>query len=135
MEKSCGVILYTIKNGKRHYLLIQSKDGIVGFPKGHIEENESEKECAIRECKEETGIDCSLHAFFRKSITYTLQNGKVKEVVFFVGKYENQVPCHMDGFEKFEYLSVKYEQTLKLLTFDNLKIIFEEAEKFLRMVS
>ena len=55
MEKSCGVVLYTYKLGKRNYLLIK-KDNIYGFPKGHIEENETEKECAIRECFEETSI-------------------------------------------------------------------------------
>ena len=61
--KRCGIIVM-IKNGpsevenKFKYLLVlgrQSKKW--GFPKGHMEENESEERTALRELKEETGIE------------------------------------------------------------------------------
>lgn len=132
MEKSCGVILYTYKLGKRYYLLIK-KDNIYSFPKGHIEENETEKECAIRECFEETSIKPILQPFFRKSIFYDLSNGNNKEVIFFIGKYENEEPKHNEGFEHFEYVLLPYDKTLQILTFDNLKNVLIEAEKFLNI--
>ena len=134
LEKSCGVILYTNIHGKRHYLMIESKDNVFGFPKGHIEGNETEKECAVRECIEETSINPTLQPFFRKKIQYVLPNGNEKEVVYFVGNYENQVAKHHEGFENFEYVLLPYEQAMSILTFDNLKIVLEEAEKFLRMI-
>ena len=132
MEKSCGVVLYTYKLGKRNYLLIK-KDNIYSFPKGHIEENETEKECAIRECFEETSIKPILQPFFKKSISYGLSNGDDKEVLFFIGKYENEEPKHNEGFEQFEYVLVPYDKAYQLLTFDNLKNVLVEADKFLNI--
>ena len=45
-EKSCGAIVYTNDNGERLYLVEQMLDGHWGVPKGHVEENETEKETA-----------------------------------------------------------------------------------------
>ena len=55
MEKSCGCIVFN--NGK--VLVEESISGFYGFPKGHIENGESEEECAIRETKEECNLDVS----------------------------------------------------------------------------
>ena len=55
-EKSCGTIPYTLINGTIHFLLIKAKDGFCGFPKGHMENNETEIETALRETKEETSL-------------------------------------------------------------------------------
>ena len=128
------MVLYTNVLGKRKYLLIESKDNVFGFPKGHIEINESEKECAERECFEETSIHPTIQPFFRKKIKYTLPNGNEKEVIYFIGKYENQIAKHNDGFENFDYVLVSYEKAIELLSFENLKHVLEEAEKFLRMI-
>ena len=133
LEKSCGVILYTYILGKRNYLLIKSKDDIFSFPKGHIEDSESEKECALRECYEETSIRPILQPFFRKSIMYSLPNGNIKEVVFFLGKYEKGEPKHNEGYENYDYVLVPYDKAYQLLSFDNLKNIIIEAENFLNM--
>jgi len=51
------------------------RDGWYGLPAGHIEEGESAAACAVREAKEETGVDISpaalrpVHVMFRKSET------------------------------------------------------------------
>ena len=52
-EKSCGCIVLD----KRTVLLIKHNSGHWDFPKGHVEGEESEVETAIREVKEETGLD------------------------------------------------------------------------------
>ena len=54
--KSCGFVVYTDVLGERRYLVIESVNGDVGFPKGHVEAGESELETAIRELSEEVGI-------------------------------------------------------------------------------
>ena len=35
-EKSCGAIVYTHENSTIKYVIIRSKEGIYGFPKGHF---------------------------------------------------------------------------------------------------
>ena len=64
-EISCGAILYTHENGTRKYLLIREKySGEYGFPKGHTENGETGRETALREVKEETGLDVILQGDF-----------------------------------------------------------------------
>lgn len=59
-EKSCGCII--LKNNK--VLLIGAKDPdgemFWSFPKGHQEPDETDIETAIRETKEETGLDVEI---------------------------------------------------------------------------
>lgn len=56
-DQSFGVI--PLRNEKETWqiFLIQHNAGHWSFPKGHAEENESPKEAASRELKEETGLD------------------------------------------------------------------------------
>lgn len=56
-EKSCGTI---ILNENKILLIQQKKSGNYGFPKGHMKNNETEIETAIRETKEETNIDVTV---------------------------------------------------------------------------
>ena len=43
-EKSCGAF---VLNGKKVLIVQQKKSGNYGFPKGHVEPNETEEETAI----------------------------------------------------------------------------------------
>ena len=56
-EKSCGAIVLSPDNTNRKVLLIKHENGgHWAFPKGHVEEGETEVETALREIKEETGL-------------------------------------------------------------------------------
>jgi len=55
-EKSCGAVIYTVKDGQRLYLAELMRKGHVSICKGHVEEGESEHETASREIFEETGL-------------------------------------------------------------------------------
>ena len=62
MEKSCGILVYRWKNGVLQVLLGKSAGPFNrkmpwNIPKGHVEEGESEFECAVREFEEETGLE------------------------------------------------------------------------------
>ena len=58
LEKSCGAIVYRRHHGNLEILLIKHvNSGHWSFPKGHVEEGETEVETATREIKEETGIE------------------------------------------------------------------------------
>lgn len=55
--KKAGCILINPKN-KAVALVFRERDRDYSFPKGHLEENETLEECAIRETAEETKRDC-----------------------------------------------------------------------------
>ena len=57
LNKKAGMFIYDYNSGK--VLLVQSRGNLWGVPKGTFEPNETEKECAIREVQEETGLEIS----------------------------------------------------------------------------
>ncbi|WP_165873608.1 NUDIX domain-containing protein [Baia soyae] len=56
-QQSAGMIVFSIINST--FLLVQHKEGHWGFPKGGIEDGETELEAAWRELQEETQIACN----------------------------------------------------------------------------
>src|SRR4051794_37286013 len=92
-ERSAGVIVYRVEDGKRLYLLLDYGKHWE-YPKGHIENGEDEEAAALRELAEETGItDARLAEGFRRPINYFFRDKQKnlirKEVVFFVAKTES----------------------------------------------
>lgn len=72
MIKKAGCIIYdSITN---RLLMIQSRGKYFGFPKGSLYENENIQDGAIRELKEETGIDINknqlLQSFIIRNTSY-----------------------------------------------------------------
>jgi putative nucleotidyltransferase with HDIG domain len=58
--KAAGIILYRATSADPVFLVLENaKHGTWGFPKGHLDGNESLEEGAIRECREETGRSVS----------------------------------------------------------------------------
>jgi 8-oxo-dGTP pyrophosphatase MutT (NUDIX family) len=58
LEVSAGGIVFRRVPGEgAKYLLIRDSYNNWGFPKGHLEENESPAEAALRETEEETGLE------------------------------------------------------------------------------
>ena len=56
-EFSAGAVIFREEKGRILFLLIYSaRNRVWGFPKGHVEAGESEKDAAKREIKEETGL-------------------------------------------------------------------------------
>lgn len=131
-EKSCGTIPFTIKGGVPYYLLIKSKlNGDCGFPKGHIEADETEAETALRETWEETSVNVTVNTKFRYELSYQMKNGNLKTVVYFLASFENGKPRKNDNFEDFDYLILPFDRAYKELTFENAKQILRSANEFL----
>ena len=55
--QSAGAVLYTFIDGVRHYVLVREKNGSYGLPKGHVEPGETLPQTALREVREETGLE------------------------------------------------------------------------------
>ena len=118
-EKSCGCII--INNGR--VLLVQQKKGSWGFPKGHVEFNETEIQTAIREVKEETNLDVKIYNKRRYTEKYFTYKRRMKQVVYFVAKQTG-------GFEKKQDSEIKsmkwlnFEDAFQKITYPNTKKIF-----------
>jgi ADP-ribose pyrophosphatase len=58
MERSAGGVVYYDAGGDGPvYLLMSNRKGYWEFPKGHVDQGETEEEAAIREVREETGLN------------------------------------------------------------------------------
>ena len=123
-EKSCGTII--IDDDKA--LIIKQKQGFYGFPKGHMEKNETEIETAIRETKEETNIDVLTDETKRYSLNYVIDNKIDKEVVYYLAKPLNKNIIKQES-EINDILWVDIDKVIDILTFNNLKELWKKVLK------
>lgn len=132
MEKSCGAIIYKKENDKLEFLLVYQSNGHYSFPKGHVDDNETEVETALREVKEETNIDVELDTNFRDEITYLIEQKNImKNAVYFVGKPISFELKNQDG-EIDECSWYDYETVLEKLEYDNIIEVFENAYHYIK---
>lgn len=126
MEHSCGIVLF---HENKVLLLKYKGGGHWDFPKGHIENNESETETALRELKEETGIsEVTLFSDFREIIEYSFRKGRStikKQVIYFLGETEetNITLSH----EHTNFLWVNSDNALHTITYQKSKSILNKA--------
>lgn len=132
MEISAGAVIYTIINKEINYLLIKDFHGNFGFPKGHLEKDETEIDAAIREIKEEVGIDIILDTNFRKELNYIMPNGMNKKSVYYIGFYKDQ-KINKQLEEVDETLLLPFSKAIDTLTFDNMKEALVEANNYIML--
>lgn len=131
-EKSCGAIVFYIKDDQIYFLLVKNKKGRHwGFPKGHIEIGETEEQTAKREVKEETGLDVTILRGFRKKSYYKPFGKTKKKVVIFLAKADkNKVKIQNSEIECFKWLTIP--EMFKHLKYPNDISMFKSALKRLR---
>ena len=131
-EKSCGAVVFTIEDNLIKYVIIESLEGIFGFPKGHMEDNETKLDTAKREIFEEVGINVDFIKGFRTIDEHPLPNrpNVIKQVVYFLANYNNQKIKYQES----ELLSAKlmtYDEAIDNFQFDSSKRILYEANEFI----
>ena len=132
-EYSCGAVVFTRDNGNIQYIIVQSKEGFYGFPKGHREGAETEKETALREIREETGLQVALLEGFRTEDCHPFTRDgqtRMKSIVYFLAKYSDQVPFAQETELSSIHL-MDYETAMKTFQFESSRRILTEAHQFL----
>lgn len=125
-EKSCGCVI--INDDK--VLLVKQVDGHWGFPKGHVEENETEEETAIREVYEETNLQVEIFSDFYKKVTYSPRENVMKDVIFFLARPKNIDTKPQEAeISKVEWVS--FDEALNILTYEDTKNILKEVLDFI----
>ena len=122
-EKSCGCI--TIKDQK--VLLVYEKNrNFWGFPKGHMEDGETEIETALREVKEEVGLDVEIDKKRRYTLNYVIGNEIDKTTVLYIAKAKKEkIIMQESEIENTKWCS--FEEALNMLTFDDWKEMFKKV--------
>ena len=84
-EKSCGAVIFRKHHGNTELLLIKhTNGGHWSFPKGHVEPGETEAQTALREVREETGLEVQIDTSFREVVSYSPRKDTIKNVVYFL---------------------------------------------------
>lgn len=129
-EKSCGAIVFYIKDNLEKILLIKhANSGHWAFPKGHVETGETEIQTAIREIKEETGVDVEIDKSFRSIVTYSPKKEVVKDVVYFFAIAKGY-DTHRQVSEVAEVQWVDMYEAQASVSYKNDKILVEKAIEF-----
>jgi 8-oxo-dGTP pyrophosphatase MutT (NUDIX family) len=133
-EKSCGAVVFREdRDSGRSYLLLHYEEGHWDFPKGHVEEGESETGTARRETIEETGIkELEFLPGFRERIDYYYRHGAAlfhKEVFFFIARTD-ETAVNISK-EHIGYVWLPYGKARERLTYPNAKEVLRKAESFL----
>jgi 8-oxo-dGTP pyrophosphatase MutT (NUDIX family) len=108
-EYSAGIIVFRkAPDGQNRYLLLDYGK-YWDYPKGHLKKHEEEREAALRELEEETGItDIDLTDDFRHEIVYFFHPpGRAlvrKTVVFFLGEVKSEKVKISDEHVGYEWL-------------------------------
>ena len=125
-ENSCGAIVFNENTEK--ILLVKMHNGNWGFPKGHIENNETKEETAIREVLEETNVRIKIIPNFEREIKYIPNEKTIKKVTIFMGiTQDEEVTIDTSEIEDFKWCT--YEEALKLVTYKLQKDVLENARK------
>ena len=129
-EYSAGAVVYTRIDGVYHFALVVERNGDCGLPKGHLEQGENEHQAALREIREELGLDVVFVPGFRRVIDYTLRNGKTKFVTYFLATYEGQ-SISVNPKEVSDAYLLPFEQAVDALKFPKSKRILTQAYQYL----
>ena len=133
-EQSAGIVFFRKIEDRIEFLLLHYPSGHWDLVKGHIENNETAKEAAKRESKEETGItDVKFIDGFEEEIEYYFKydNQDIhKKVIFFLSEAKQDRITLSD--EHLDFIWLNFENATKKITFDTAKQIVKKANDLLQ---
>lgn len=137
---SAGGVVFTEIEGKIHFLLIQHAfNHHWSIPKGYVEEGEPIEDAAIREIKEETGVEADIVELLGIiDIHTTHQNHRMhRRLHAFLMESTSGSVLHPDLFDPEEGMigAVKWftpQQALKKVAYKNLRGVVAKADQRIR---
>ena len=125
-EQSAGAVVFC----GRKVLVEHMKLGHYSMPKGHVEPGDGGlRNTALREIKEETGLDAKILDGFETSSVYSPKPGHIKEVRWFAATVEST-----DTMPQPEEVDACYflepEDAYRVLSHDSDRLILKKASKF-----
>ena len=119
-----GKILVLYKNYRNKY------EGWV-LPKGTVEAGEEFKETALREVKEETGLDIQLEDGFRQAVEYFPKPNVKKQVVYFLGQAQSlEIKRQKEEISRITWTDI--HKAYHMVTFKNDRDLIAQASQRLQ---
>jgi 8-oxo-dGTP pyrophosphatase MutT (NUDIX family) len=132
-ERSAGAVVFRSEDGNRYYLLLINA-GRLDLPKGQIEQGEDEMAAAMRETKEETGLELTFISGFRKVIEYYYARPggeRVHKIVtFFLAESKTKEVKVSSEHQGYVWLS--FEEAIKKASYRSTKVLLTSAENFIK---
>ena len=134
-ERSAGGVVVRVREGVHHVLLIRDPYHNWGLPKGHLEEGEDALTAAIREVREETGINGLELVAELGSIDWHFRQGEIlvhKFCTFFLMRSDggDPTPQIAEGITECEWLPL--EQAMSRVTYQNARAMIRAALQHLQ---
>ena len=122
-----GTILLDLEN-KQIGLVYRDKFNDYSFPKGHLEEGETLKECAVRETEEETGYTNYLLTDVVALLEYKTPNNLDVECHFYIASSYGVTTKFIKDEDKENLVWVSYDDVLNYLSYTNLKDLWNSVK-------
>jgi len=126
---SAGTLIYKYSNNTRVFLLLKKKSGMLDIPKGLIRKSESALKAAMRETKEETGLNVRPERFFKQKMTlwyYKHKERAKKDVTIFIARVGGNAKVKISWeHEGREWLSVRQAEASKFMFKQDLNALRE----------
>ncbi len=136
-ETSCGCVIFDKKTHSKVLIVYEKNRNFWGVPKGHIEKGETEIQTALREVKEEVGINVKvLDEKYRYVINYIIEDKQVdKTSVFYIAEpLDDSMETTNQEAEIADSKWVTIEEALKIITYDNTKEVLQKAWNDLKKI-
>ncbi|RMD45858.1 MAG: NUDIX hydrolase [Aquificota bacterium] len=129
-----GVVYRKNEEGKLEILLIRVKTRW-SFPKGNIEKGEPKDQAALREVKEETGVDAEIVEYLGE-VDYWYSMGLTrihKFVYYYLMKYAGgDIVPQKEEIDEAKF--IPFEDVEKTLSYPTDKEVFQRAKKVLKKI-
>lgn len=120
VEQAGGIVLV----GDR-LVLRRTGRGDWVFPKGHVEPGESLEEAAVREIREESGLEAAI-LDYAGELRFR-QDGEIRRVHFFIMKVMGQLPSWDSHLGRDTFL-VDADEVWRVLSFENSRQLWERVK-------
>lgn len=135
-ETACGCVIFDKKTRNKVLLILQKSGNFWGFPKGHVEDGESEIETALREVKEEIGITVKiLDEKYRYETNYIIESRQIdKTSIFYLAEpIDDTVELVNQEAEVLDSKWFSVDEAYDMIPFDDtisvLKKAYEDIKK------
>ncbi len=129
--KSCGFIVFrkseSATSGKEFLLLKHPKRW--DLPKGHVDPGETDRQCALRELIEETGIDeCDIEIdeTFEFRTEYTVKYKRTqfrpqnKTLIIYLAELTRDIPLQLTEHDSYQWFAWDPPHQIQIETLDDL---------------